>query len=431
MLDPKFIREHAEEVKENARKRKAEVAIDVFLGLENARLELTRRIEALRVERNGVAERMKSARAEERDELIAKGKTLKDEIAALEADLTAREGEWKELLLKIPNMTHPDAPLGETDENNVEVRRVGEVRKIANPLDHVELAEKHDLIDFTRGVKVSGAKFYFLKNQAAILEQALVRFALDRLAKEGYIPMSTPDLARDEVLLGTGFIPRGPEAQIYSIENSDLSLVGTAEITVGGYHMDEMLVEEEMPFKYAAVSHCFRTEAGAYGRESYGLYRVHQFTKVEMFIFCAPEQSEALHAELLRQEEGIFQALGIPYRVVDICTGDLGGPAYRKYDLEAWMWGKRAPRDQADGEHLRGGWGEVTSASNCTDYQARRLNVRMRSKDGTTRLAHTLNGTAIAVSRALIAILENCQQADGSVKIPDVLVPYCGFEKIG
>jgi seryl-tRNA synthetase len=421
MLDPKYIREHAAEVQKNCERRNVRVDVHRFVELDEQRLSLTREVEALRAERNTVAQQMKSAAAGDRDALIAKGKSLKDDIASKEQQLSDLEGEWKVMLLQIPNMTHPDSPEGKTDEENVELRQVGKVAKLDAPLDHVALAEKYDLIDFERGAKVAGAKFYFLKGKLAILEQALIRFALDYLTKEGYVALSTPDLAKDEVLLGTGFNPRGNETQIYSIENSDLSLIGTAEITVGGYHMNETLSEEESPIKYAAISHCYRTEAGTYGRESYGLYRVHQFSKVEMFIFCSPEQSEALHAELLRHEEAIFQALEIPYRVVDICAGDLGGPAYRKYDLEAWMWGR--------GEG-KGGWGEVTSTSNCTDYQARRLNTRVRSKDGTVRLAHTLNGTAIATSRALIALLENHQQPDGSIRIPKALVPYCGFDTI-
>lgn len=420
MLDPKYIREHAVEVKENCARRNVKVDVDRFLALDVERLELTRSVESLRAERNTVAAAVKGAT--DRDALVAKGKALKDEITVKETELAEKEGEWKSILLQIPNLTHPDSPEGKTDEENVEIRVVGKVGELAAPLDHVALAEKHDLIDFARGAKVAGAKFYFLKGKMALLEQALIRFTLDYLTKEGYTALSTPDLAKDEVLLGTGFNPRGDETQIYSIENSDLSLIGTAEITVGGYHMDEILPEEGAPMKYAAISHCYRTEAGTYGRESYGLYRVHQFSKVEMFIFCAPDQSEALHQELLRHEEAIFKMLEIPYRVVDICTGDLGGPAYRKYDLEAWMWGR--------GEG-KGGWGEVTSTSNCTDYQARRLNIRVKSKDGTMQFAHTLNGTAVAVSRALIAILENHQQEDGSIKIPEALVPYCGFDRIG
>lgn len=423
MLDPKLIREHGRKVKANVERRNVDVDVDAFLRLDGERLALIRDIEILRAERNSVAEKMKMIQEkDDRDFLIAKGKKLKDEIAQKETALDGTEGEWKSLLLQIPNMTHPDVPAGKTDEDNVEIKQVGEVKKIKNPLNHVQLAEKHDLIDFTRGAKVSGAKFYFLKGKLAILEQAVLRFVTDHLYRESYIPMITPDVAKDEVLLGTGFNPRGPETQIYSLENSDLSLIGTAEITMGGYHKDEILAESEIPLKYVALSHCYRTEAGAYGRESYGLYRVHQFSKAEMFIFCTAEQSEALHLELLRQEEEIFKALEIPYRVVSICAGDLGGPAYRKYDLEAWMWGRNEGK---------GGWGEITSTSNCTDYQARRLNVRVKSKDGTLSFAHTLNGTAFAASRGLIAIMENHQQADGSIKIPEVLVPYCGFDRIG
>lgn len=422
MLDPKYVREHIGEVKVNCQERHVTVDLEAFAKLDARRLELIQSIELLRAERNRIAESMKSVAPADREALVAKGKSLKETVSIQEAELETVEKSWKDILLMIPNQTHPDSPMGETDAENLEIRQVGTVNRLENPLNHVQLAEKHDLIDFIRGAKVAGAKFYFLKGKMALLEQAVIRFALDRLVGEGYLPMITPDLAKDSVLLGTGFNPRGPETQIYSIENSDLSLIGTAEIAVGGYHMDEILSEDSAPLKYVALSHCYRTEAGTYGRESYGLYRVHQFSKVEMFIFCTPEQSDALHAELLRQEEGIFQALEIPYRVVDICRGDLGGPAYRKYDLEAWMWGRN------DG---KGGWGEVTSTSNCTDYQARRLNIRVKGKDGTVRLAHTLNGTAVALSRGLIALLENHQQPDGSIRIPKALVPYCGFDTIG
>ena len=421
MLDPKYIREHVAEVKQNGKNRKAAVDVDAWLKLDQRRSVLMQDVESQRAKRNAIAEQMKSAAADDRPALIEAGKKIKESIAGNEEAFASLEAAWMHELMKFPNLTHPDAPVGRDDADNVEVRQVGNVRQVKNPLDHVALAEKHDLIDFTRGAKVAGAKFYFLKGKLALLEQALVRFGLDYLVAEGFIPMVTPDLAKDDVLIGTGFQPRGPESQIYSIENTDLSLIGTAEIPLGGYHKDEILSEKGMPLKYAGLSHCFRTEAGAYGRESYGLYRVHQFTKVEMFVFCAPEQSEALHAELVRHEENIFKALEIPYRVVDICTGDLGGPAYRKYDLEAWMWGK--------GEG-KGGWGEVTSASNCTDFQARRLNVRVKTERGNV-YAHTLNGTALAMSRALIAILENHQNDDGSISVPKALIPFCGFEKIG
>jgi seryl-tRNA synthetase len=240
---------------------------------------------------------------------------------------------------------------------------------------------------------------------------------MDILMERGYEPTITPDLARDEALVGTGFIPRGPETQIYSVEDTDLSLIATAEITLAGQHTDGILDEESLPLRYAGLSHCFRTEAGSHGRASRGLYRVHQFTKVEMFAFTTPEQSNELHEEMVEIEERIFQGLGLPYRVVDICTGDLGGAAYRKYDLEAWMPG-------------RDGFGEVTSTSNTTDYQARRLKVRYRKEGGRPQLLHTLNGTALAISRALIALLEVYQQEDGSIRVPEVLIPHLGKEDI-
>lgn len=423
MLDMKFIRENAEAVQKNAENKRMNVDIAALLDLDARRLDVLREIELLRKERNETADAMKSAKADERPALIARGKELKELLVAKEGEMEPLEMKWKEELLKVPNMTHPDSPIGASDDDNLVLAEVGKVPKLKfKPLSHIELAAKHDLIDFERAAKVTGAKFYFLKGKLAILEQALITWAMRELSSEGYTAMSTPDLARDEVLLGVGFNPRGPETQIYSVEGTDLSLVGTAEITLGGYHKDEVLDETQLPIRYAGVSHCYRTEAGAYGKESYGLYRVHQFSKVEMFIFCAPEQSEALHAELRRLEERIFEKLGIPFQVVDICTGDLGGPAYRKYDLEGWMWGRNEGK---------GGYGEITSTSNCTDYQARRLNVRIKRKDGSLEYAHTLNGTAISLARALLVILENHQQADGSIKIPEVLVPYTGFDTIG
>jgi len=269
---------------------------------------------------------------------------------------------------------------------------------------------------------VTGSNFYFLKNEAVLLELALMRFALETLRNEGFTLYATPDMARMKVFEGTGFNPRGEETQVYRLEGEDLGLIATAEITLGGLLMDEILDGARLPLKLGGVSHCFRREAGAYGRAGRGLYRVHQFTKVEMFAFTRPEDSDAMHLEMLRIEEDIYQRLGIPYRVVDICTGDLGGPAYRKFDLEAWMPGR--------GEG--GAWGEITSTSNCTDYQARRLAIRFRRAAGhKPELVHTLNGTAIALSRTLLAILENGQQADGSVAVPTVLHPLAGFERIG
>jgi seryl-tRNA synthetase len=284
----------------------------------------------------------------------------------------------------------------------------------------VQVAQGLDLIDFETGARVAGQKFYYLKNQAVLLELGLVRYALDHLSKEGFTLMATPDAAREEIVAGHGFNPRGAESNIYALEGTDLCLIATAEITLGGYHAGAVMPLEKLPVKLAGVSHCFRREAGAAGQFSKGLYRVHQFTKVEMFVFSHPDGSEEMLEKLTGIEERVFQGLEIPYRIVDTCTGDLGGPAYRKYDIEAWMPGR--------GE--KGDWGEITSASNCTDYQARRLGIRFKDGTGKNPFVHTLNGTALAVSRTLIALLENFQREDGTVGLPAALVPYTGFTEL-
>jgi len=410
MLDIKFIREHEDEVKKNCQNRDVKCDINQLMNLDRSRLELIKKIEDLRNEKNKLNEAIKSV--EDKAAIIKKGKVVKEQIESLKPKLEAIEKDFQSLLFKVPNMSHPDSPIGKTDEENKEIARYGEIPKFNfTPKNHEEIMVDLDLIDFERAAKITGSKFYYLKNEGALLELALVNFAMEKLMTKGFVPVITPDLARCNVLEGIGFNPRGAESQIYTIENSDLCLVGTAEITMGGYHMDETFSEEEMPKKYVALSHCFRTEAGAYGKHSAGLYRVHQFTKVEMFAYTNPEDSEKMHEELKNIEIEIFNDLKIPFRVVDICTGDLGGPAYRKYDLEAWMTSKND-------------FGEITSTSNTTDYQARRLNIKIQRADGTREFAHLLNGTAIAVSRALIAIIENYQQADGSVVIPEVLRKY-------
>jgi seryl-tRNA synthetase len=310
---------------------------------------------------------------------------------------------------------------GEADAK--ELRRFGEPTVFPFPArDHLQLAAALDLADFDGGAKVAGQKFYFLKNEAVLLELALQRYALDALLAEGFTPYVTPDLARAEVLEGIGFNPRGEETQVYSVANTDLCLVGTAEITLGGLYADTILEEEQLPVKMAGISHCFRTEAGAAGRESKGLYRVHQFTKVEMFAITRPEDSGAMHDLLLAIEERLYQGLELPYRVVDIAAGDLGAPAYRKFDVEAWMPGR--------GEG--GSWGEISSTSNCTDYQARRLRVRFRRKaTKKNELVHMLNGTAVSNARLILALLENHQRRDGSIAIPKALQAYVGREVIG
>ena len=416
MLDLRYIRENPEAVAENCKNRGVVVDIGLVVGLADERSRLIQELNELKQRQNQLAKLVGRERdPEARENLIADSRRTKELIPENEAELAAVEGRLHEEMLKIPNMTHPDAPIGRDEADNVEIRRVGEIPDFGfEPKDHVEIGELLGIIDFEAGTKVAGSKFYFLRKDAVLLELGLVRYALDILIGHGYEPAITPDLARDEALVGTGFIPRGPETQIYSIEDSDLSLIATAEITLAGSLAGGILDEEKLPIRLAGLSHCFRTEAGSHGRASRGLYRVHQFTKVEMFAFTTPEQSEAMHEEMLRIEEEIFRGLGLPYRVVDICTGDLGGAAYRKYDLEAWMPGRNA-------------YGEVTSTSNTTDYQARRLAIRYRKNGGgRPQLVHTLNGTAIAVSRTLIPILENYQQPDGSIRLPEALIPYVG-----
>jgi seryl-tRNA synthetase len=419
MLDLKFIRENAKAVQENCRNRGVEADVGLVVELADRRSALIQEVNELKQEQNRIAKSIGQERdPTAREKLIVGSREMKQEIPAKETELHEIEERLRDEQLKIPNMTHPDSPIGRDDSENVEIRRSGTIPDFSfEPKDHVELGESLGIIDFEAGAKTTGSKFYFLRGDAVLLELGLIRYALELLAGYGYEPTITPDLARDEALVGTGFIPRGPETQIYSVEDDDLSLIATAEIPLAGQLTDEIVEEGRLPLRYAGLSHCFRTEAGSHGRASRGLYRVHQFTKVEMFAFTTPEDSESVHEEMVEIEERIFQGLGLPYRVVDICTGDLGGAAYRKYDLEAWMPG-------------RDDFGEVTSTSNTTDYQARRLRIRYRKEGGRPQLLHTLNGTALAMSRALIALLEVYQQEDGTVKLPEALVPYVGKERI-
>ena len=406
-------------MEENCKNRGVAADVGLVVELADRRSELIQELNDLKQRQNQMAKSIGKERDEgSRGRLIEESRTMKERIPARETELHEVEERLRDEQLKIPNMTHPSSPIGKDDTENVEIRRWGEIPEFAfEPRDHVELGDLLGIIDFDAGAKTTGSKFYFLRSDAVLLELGLIRYALDILMERGYEPTVTPDLARDEALVGTGFIPRGPETQIYSVEDSDISMIATAEITLAGQHADEILGEEQLPLRYAGLSHCFRTEAGSHGRASRGLYRVHQFTKVEMFAFTTPEQSESIHDEMVEIEERIFQGLGLSYRVVDICTGDLGGAAYRKYDLEAWMPG-------------RNDFGEVTSTSNTTDYQARRLKIRYRQDGGRPQLVHTLNGTALAISRALIALLEIYQQQDGSVRLPEALVPYVGKEAL-
>ena len=430
MLDYRFIKENLEAVKKNIIDRNMDPAkadADLVVKLFDERTALTTELQNLQQKRNANAAAMKQKLdSETRTKYIEEGKSIKDAVSSAEAKLSELEVKLEEAGRQIPNMANPEVPVGKVDTENLEVKKVGQPRKFDfKPKSHVELGESLDLIDFERGTKVSGAKFYYLKNEAVFLEQALIMYALNILRKHGFTTFITPDIAREEVLKGIGFNPRGNESNVYAIEDEGTCLVATAEITLGGYHSGEILDKSKLPHMYCGLSHCFRREAGAAGQFSKGLYRVHQFDKVEMFVYCLPEQSDSLHEKLRLIEEEIFSGLGLPFRVVDTCTGDLGAPAYRKWDLEAWMPGR------ADENHPDGDYGEVTSTSNCTDYQARRLNVKYHDDDGKNKYVHMLNGTAVAVGRAMLSILENYQNEDGSVTIPEVLVPYCGFDKIG
>lgn len=430
MLDIKFVATHAEQVADNCVHRHMPRDVDVIVQTYKERNEAIAEMESVRQAMNANARSMKGPMPpEQRQELISNGRALKQTVSDLDTRANELRGLLDQLVRDLPNLTHPETPAGATDDDHRELSRWGTPRDFAmegfEPSDHVDLGAALDLIDFEAGAAVAGQKFYFLRNQAVLLDLALQRFAIEKLMKRGFTPVVTPDVARPAILEGIGFNPRGEESQVYNIEGHDLCLVGTSEITIGGMLADQVLAADKLPLKVAGISHCFRTEAGAAGRESRGLYRVHQFTKVEMFVFCHGDEADgemesaAHHRELLAIEEELLQDLEIPYRVVDVCAGDLGAPAYRKFDIEAWMPG-------------RGHYGEVTSASNCTDYQARRLNIRAKPRDGgkKARFVHTLNGTAIAISRTLLALLENHQEADGGVRIPAALQPFCGFERI-
>ena len=426
MVDLKYVREFPDEVRQNIADRHVSADLDTVLELYDTRSRLQREVEELRAARNENARAMKQKlEPDERQRLIDEGKHLKAQIADLEDELHGVEARMNAAAETLPNRTHPESPVGASDADNREIEIIGSIPEFDfRPRDHVELGEMLDVVDFEHAARVSGSKFYYLRNQGVFLELALTRYAMDLLVRHGFTPMITPDIARTDVVAGIGFNPRGPESNIYNLQDEDTSLVGTAEITLGGYYAQETLDPAQLPIRLAGLSHCFRREAGAAGQFSRGLYRVHQFTKVEMFMLAHPDQSEQLHAEMLEIEKEFFASLGIPFRVVDICTGDLGNPAYRKFDLEAWMPGR------GDG----GEWGEVTSTSNCTDFQSRRLGIRYKgsSHGGSTDrgFVHLLNGTAVAVSRAIIALLENFQQEDGSVLVPDVLRPYTGFDRI-
>jgi len=426
MLDIHYIINNKEEVQTNLTNRKVKLSLDDFLIVHQERVELLKKTESLRQLINQLSSKIKSRNEVDKSSIVESSKLAKIQLKDRETELGIIQQKFSEMLKKIPNKTHPESPIGKDDNENLEIFRYKQPTSFTfKPKDHVQLGKELDLIDFENATKISGAKFYFLKNEAVQLELGLMNFAVDTLLKEGFTLISTPDLAKLEILEGTGFNPRGEETQVYSVENTDLCLIGTSEITLGGMLSNTTLNESDLPIKLLGISHCFRTEAGAYGKTSKGLYRVHQFTKIEMFIFTTPELSDSTHEYLLDLEKSLFRALDIPFRVVDICTGDLGGPAYRKYDLEAWMPGRPNEDDS-----ITGNWGEVTSTSNCTDYQSRRLGIKYKNKDGKINFVHMLNGTAFAIPRVILSIIENNQQEDGSVVIPKVLEKYIGKSMI-
>jgi seryl-tRNA synthetase len=426
MLDAVFVRDNLDLVKKNCINRNVSVDVDAVVRFDDDRKRVQRQSDETKAKQNQISEQFKQATPEQRAELKLESAKLKEQGAALDVELAEIQAKLKAVLVTIPNITHPKAPVGQDAVANRIVAVFGTKPTFDfKPKDHVELCESLDLADFSAGTKVAGQKFYFLKNEAVLLELALVQYAMSKLVQKGFTPVITPDLAKTEILEGIGFMPRdnAETRQVYTIADTDLCLIATAEITLGGMLAGETIPEADLPKRFVGLSHCFRTEAGAAGRDTRGIYRVHQFTKVEMFVFCTPEQSDQIHEEIRAIEEEIFNGLGLPFHVIDTCTGDLGGPAYRKYDLEAWMPGRGNGGD----------YGEITSTSNCTDYQARRLGIRYRPKEkksGGLPFVHTLNGTAVACTRALIAILENNQEADGSVRIPEALRPWVGKDRI-
>lgn len=423
MIDIRELKSRYDEIRKNISDRYMNVDLDRIIADQDARSALLQEVEALRARRNENAAKMKGKLdGETRQALIAEGKALKEELAEKEARFNEVDEAFQAEARTIPNYAHPDAPVGKEDKDSLAIRFHLEPKRFPfKPKDHVQLGEDLDVLDFDSGAKVAGQKFYYIKNQLVILQMALERYAMDIVVKHGFTPFITPDIAKEEILQGIGFNPRGEESNIYTLEGTGTCLVGTAEITLGGYYQNTILDKADLPIRMTGLSHCFRREAGGAGQYSKGLYRVHQFSKLEMFIYCLPEDSDRYHQEILSIEEEIFSGLGLAYRVVDTATGDLGAPAYRKFDIEAWMPGRGE-----DGEY-----GEVTSTSNCTDYQARSLNIRYRDDDdGKLRFVHMLNGTAVALSRAIVAIMENYQNEDGTISVPEVLRPYTGFDLI-
>ncbi len=407
MLDVKFIRENVDLVEKSTKEKGYDINIKELLKLDDKRKAILVEVEDLRRRRNEIAGKMKGGKPS--DKLIAEGKAVKEELSEKEQALASAEAEVNELLKRVPNVIFEDVPLG-GEECSVEVKKWG--KNHTKGVDHLDYATSRDWVDFERGAKVAGAKFYYLKDGLALLENALLQYGLSKVLEHGFTFMTVPDMVSSRVLEGCGFNPRSSEqSDEYFIEGEDLAMIATAEMPLTGYHMDEIIDEDKLPLFYAGYSPCFRKEAGAAGKYTRGLFRVHQFNKLEMYAFCLPEQSKEIHEKILAIEEEIWQGLEVPYHVINIAAGDLGAPAAKKYDMEYW-----SPVNQK--------YQEITSCSNCTDFQARACNVRVRRKDGTVEFVHTLNGTAIPLARALVVMLENFATVDGKFRVPKALRPY-------
>lgn len=409
MLDIRFIRENPELVADHASKKGYTVDIKRILELDETRRKLGQDIDELRARRNTVAGQMKGGKPN--GDLVAEGKAIKDQIASIEPELGKIDEELQNLLWQVPNVLQADVPIGD-EEDSEEIKKWGEQKTGA--VDHLDFATARDWVDFERGAKVAGAKFYFLKGDLALLENAITQFALDVVLKKGFTFLTVPHMVNQKTARGAGFSPRSDkESNEYFIEDEDLALIGTAEAPLTGYHADEIIDEKDLPLFYVGYSPSYRREAGTYGKHARGLFRVHQFNKLEMYAYTTPEQSVEIHEKILAIEEEIWQAIGIPYHIINIASGDLGAPASKKYDLEYW-----SPVDEK--------YRELTSCSNCTDFQAQNLNIRVRRHDGKVEVLHTLNGTAVSLARSLIAVIEHYQNADGSLRVPEVLRPYLG-----
>ncbi len=420
MLDIKFIRQNSNKVKESCKAKQVKVDIDLLLEIDKKRRETLQALEDMRAQKNKASREIVRAESEkEKRKIILKMKELDKNNDRLNRHLKELEKEVNDLMLQIPNLLLAGVPVGKNEKDNVVLKEVGERPKFDfKPKDYLKIAEKLDLIDVKRAAKTAGTRFGFLKRESALLEFALINFTFDALIPKGFIPIVPPVIIKPEMARGMGYPEQFDGEEAYHLEKDNLFLIATAEQSLGTMHAGEIFEEKDLPRRYLGFSTCFRREAGAYGKDTRGIFRVHQFDKVEMFSFCKPEDSEKEHQFFLEREEKLMQSLKIPYRVVKMCAGELGFPAAAKYDIEAWL-----PSE--------GRFRETHSTSNCTDFQSGRLNVRYRdSKTKTLNFVHTVNGTAVAIGRTLIAIIENYQQKDGSIKVPEALQRYLKFKVI-